>query len=201
VAGGAWIFVSHSHRDLERVRRVRDALEQRGHNPLLFFLRSLDDESELDALIRREIHARRRDLEMAKRIRDALTAREHTVWIDYQDIDPAGAWVDSINAGIERAVDHRRDPPSAQSRCPAQRDDHARDRACGAVRRERASRRDDRARARGGRPRRRGRCWPAPRSPTARAAASTSRPGPSRTAWPISCLAMHSAGLGSAIDR
>lgn len=35
---GAWIFVSHSHHDLEKVRQVRNELEQRGHNPLLFFL-------------------------------------------------------------------------------------------------------------------------------------------------------------------
>lgn len=32
-AQGAWIFVSHSHRDLEKVRRIRNELERRGHNP------------------------------------------------------------------------------------------------------------------------------------------------------------------------
>lgn len=57
-ATGAWIFVSHSHGDLEKVRRVRNALEERGHNPLLFFLKCLGDDSEVDALIRREIEAR-----------------------------------------------------------------------------------------------------------------------------------------------
>jgi hypothetical protein len=55
---GAWIFVSHSHRDLREVRRVRDALEAKGHQPLLFFLKCLDDDSEIDDLIRREIEAR-----------------------------------------------------------------------------------------------------------------------------------------------
>lgn len=55
---GAWIFVSHSHQDLNEVRRVRDALEAMGHNPLLFFLKCLNDDSELDDLIRREINAR-----------------------------------------------------------------------------------------------------------------------------------------------
>jgi hypothetical protein len=55
---GAWIFVSHSHRDLREVRRVRDALEAEGHQPLLFFLKCLDDDSEIDDLIRREIEAR-----------------------------------------------------------------------------------------------------------------------------------------------
>jgi hypothetical protein len=55
---GAWIFVSHSHQDLAKVRVIRDALEARGHNPLLFFLRCLGDDAEVDNLIRREIEAR-----------------------------------------------------------------------------------------------------------------------------------------------
>lgn len=57
-AEGAWIFLSHSHKDLEKVRRIRNALEVKGHNPLLFFLKCLSDDSELDDLIRREIEAR-----------------------------------------------------------------------------------------------------------------------------------------------
>ena len=55
---GAWVFLSHSHKDLEKVRRIRDSLEAKGHNPLMFFLKCLDDDSELDDLIRREIDAR-----------------------------------------------------------------------------------------------------------------------------------------------
>jgi hypothetical protein len=55
---GAWIFVSHSHRDLVSVRRVRGALEAKGHQPLLFFLKCLGDDAEIDGLIRREIEAR-----------------------------------------------------------------------------------------------------------------------------------------------
>jgi hypothetical protein len=55
---GAWIFVSHSHRDLREVRRVRNALEAKGHQPLLFFLKCLDDNAEIDSLLRREIEAR-----------------------------------------------------------------------------------------------------------------------------------------------
>lgn len=57
-AQGAWIFVSHSHKDLNKVRRVRNELEQLGHNPLLFFLKCLGDDSEVDDLIHREIEAR-----------------------------------------------------------------------------------------------------------------------------------------------
>ena len=55
----AWIFVSHSLKDWDRVRIVRNLLEDRGHKPLLFFLRCLNDSSEIDGLIRREIEARK----------------------------------------------------------------------------------------------------------------------------------------------
>lgn len=55
---GAWIFVSHSLRDWQTVREIRDLLEEEGHRPLLFFLRCLNDESEIHGLIRREIEAR-----------------------------------------------------------------------------------------------------------------------------------------------
>lgn len=51
--------VSHSHRDLGKVRRIRNELERRGHNPLLFFLKCMeDDDARLPELIRDEIKAR-----------------------------------------------------------------------------------------------------------------------------------------------
>lgn len=56
---GAWIFLSHSHKDIEKVRLIRNKLEQNGHNPILFFLKCLnDDDAELPDLLRREIEAR-----------------------------------------------------------------------------------------------------------------------------------------------
>ena len=56
---GAWIFLSHSHRDLVKVREIRDELERMGHNPLIFFLKCLEDDgSELPDLLQREIGAR-----------------------------------------------------------------------------------------------------------------------------------------------
>lgn len=55
---GAWIFVSHSHRDLEKVRPIRNEPERRGHNPLLFFLKCLEaDDARRPELIRDEIKA------------------------------------------------------------------------------------------------------------------------------------------------
>ncbi len=56
--GGAWIFLSHSNQDFDAVRRLRNELEAMGHHPLLFFLKCMDDNSELDDLVRREIEAR-----------------------------------------------------------------------------------------------------------------------------------------------
>jgi len=55
---GNFVFLSHSHRDIIQVRQVRDDLEAEGHFPLMFFLKCLGDESEVDSLIRREIEAR-----------------------------------------------------------------------------------------------------------------------------------------------
>ena len=55
---GAWIFLSHSTKDWSKVRKVRNLLEKKGHRPLVFFLKCLNDHSELDDLIRREIEAR-----------------------------------------------------------------------------------------------------------------------------------------------
>jgi len=58
VSEGAWIFLSHSHKDFDKVRDLRNELEVQRHHPLLFFLKCLDDTSEIDDLIRREIEAR-----------------------------------------------------------------------------------------------------------------------------------------------
>jgi TIR domain len=55
---GAWIFLSHSTKDWDEVRQVRNLLEEKGHKPLVFFLKCLTEHSEVDVLIRREIEAR-----------------------------------------------------------------------------------------------------------------------------------------------
>ncbi len=41
---GAWMFVSPSPRDLEKVRPIRNELERRRHHPLLFFRKRLEDD-------------------------------------------------------------------------------------------------------------------------------------------------------------
>ena len=55
-----WIFLSHSNKDYELVRKVRNLLEEQGKRPLMFFLKCLDDDDEIFELIKREIDARQR---------------------------------------------------------------------------------------------------------------------------------------------
>lgn len=40
---GFWVFVSHSTKDFERVRLVRNALEDSGFRPILFYLKCLEN--------------------------------------------------------------------------------------------------------------------------------------------------------------
>lgn len=54
-----WLFLSHSTKDYELVRQVRNTLEEHGFRPIMFFLKCLTDRDELDDLIYREIEARR----------------------------------------------------------------------------------------------------------------------------------------------
>ncbi len=56
---GGWIFLSHSNKDFEKVREVRNELEKLGRKPIMFYLKCLeDDNSILPDLLRREIAAR-----------------------------------------------------------------------------------------------------------------------------------------------
>lgn len=58
-----WVFLSHSNKDYEKVRIVRNILEEHSFRPLMFFLKCLDDEKNYDevrSLIRREIDSRNR---------------------------------------------------------------------------------------------------------------------------------------------
>ena len=55
-----WVFLSHSNKDYEKVRQVRNMLEEQKFRPLMFFLCCLDDDQEIDNLIKREIDRRTR---------------------------------------------------------------------------------------------------------------------------------------------
>lgn len=55
-----WAFLSHSNKDYEKVRQVRNLLEEQRFRPLMFFLHCLNDDDEIDSLIKREIDCRTR---------------------------------------------------------------------------------------------------------------------------------------------
>ena len=60
---GATIFLSHSSKDLKKVRWIRNEFEKLGQNPLTFSLKCLDDndpstQKELLELLKREIESR-----------------------------------------------------------------------------------------------------------------------------------------------
>ena len=57
-----WIFVSHSTKDFEKVRTLRNMMEEIGMRPLLFYLKCLKDKPEVLELLKREIDARPRFL-------------------------------------------------------------------------------------------------------------------------------------------
>lgn len=56
----AWVFVSHSNKDFEKIVAVRNKLEKLRYKPLLFFLKCLENDTEIFELIKREIKARDR---------------------------------------------------------------------------------------------------------------------------------------------
>jgi len=55
-----WIFLSHSNKDYAKVRLIRNYLEERSCRPLMFYLKCLSNDDEIDDLIKREIDCRTR---------------------------------------------------------------------------------------------------------------------------------------------
>ena len=55
-----WIFLSHSNKDFAKVRLIRNYLEERSCRPLMFYLKCLSNDNEIDDLIKREIDCRTR---------------------------------------------------------------------------------------------------------------------------------------------
>lgn len=54
-----YFFISHSHLDIEKVRIIRNIIEETFfYEPILFFLKCLSDEEEIQSLIKREINER-----------------------------------------------------------------------------------------------------------------------------------------------
>ncbi len=62
VGNNKWVFISHSNKDFDAVRKVRNLLEEWRFRPLLFFLKCLEQDKEVSDLIKREIECRTRFL-------------------------------------------------------------------------------------------------------------------------------------------
>lgn len=77
---GGYVFVSHSHLDIARVRRIRNFLEQEGIEPILFYLRCMDsDDGEKLATLKRLIF-------------DEIDAREFFLYVNSENAK-ASEWV------------------------------------------------------------------------------------------------------------
>ena len=74
-SSNAWVFVSHSNKDFEKIIKLRNKLEDLQYKPLLFFLKCLEDDDEIFELIKREIKARDRFI-----LCDSRNSRE-SVWV------------------------------------------------------------------------------------------------------------------------
>lgn len=55
-----WIFLSHSSEDFNKVRKIRNYLEEKSYRPLMFYLKCLESDEEIYDLITREIDVRTR---------------------------------------------------------------------------------------------------------------------------------------------
>ena len=81
-----WIFLSHSSADFEKVRLIRNYLEEKSFRPLMFYLKCLNSDEETYKLITREIDVRTRFIlcdsenarasEWVKREMDYITSKE-----------------------------------------------------------------------------------------------------------------------------
>lgn len=87
---GGYIFLSHSHEDIEKVRIIRDALEKAGFEPLCFYLKCLRSADEIEDLIKREIDAREwfifLDSENARRSKWVTMERKYVMKSDRRKI-------------------------------------------------------------------------------------------------------------------
>ncbi len=70
-----WVFLSHSNKDYDKVRIVRNLLEEQNFRPIMFFLCCLEDDEEINDLIKREIDSRTRFI-----LCDSENARE-SKWV------------------------------------------------------------------------------------------------------------------------
>lgn len=95
---GGYIFISHSHLDIDKVRIIRNILEKEGYEPLCFYLKCLTDDDEVEGLIQREIDCRdiflyiesdnSKKSDWVKKERDYISGKDKTIYrINIDKID------------------------------------------------------------------------------------------------------------------
>ena len=89
---GGYVFISHSHKDIKKVRVIRNVLENRGFEPLCFYLKCLTEDDEIVELIEREIDSR--SLFVYARSRNSENSKWVQTELDY--IDSKGRKIDRI---------------------------------------------------------------------------------------------------------
>ncbi|MBQ8959922.1 MAG: TIR domain-containing protein [Ruminococcus sp.] len=102
---GGWVFISHSHLDIDLVRKIRNALESKGFEPLLFYLKCLNDADEIEDLIKREIKEREWFIYV-----DSPNAQQ-SVWVrselDYiQQFPDKKVFVIDLHKDIDSQIEH-----------------------------------------------------------------------------------------------
>lgn len=83
-----YFFLSHSSKDIEKVRRIRNLIENENGNPILFYLKCLDednpsgkDKEQLKGLISREILARKKFILCKSKYTEPPLSSE---WIEWE---------------------------------------------------------------------------------------------------------------------
>lgn len=93
-----WVFLSHSNKDFDKVRILRNKMEEKGLRPLMFFLKCLDSDPEIFELLKREIDVRPRfflcesensksSVWVQREIEYILSKDRQYITVDLNDID------------------------------------------------------------------------------------------------------------------
>ena len=91
---GGYIFISHSHLDIKTVREIRNFLEEKGLEPILFYLKSMDDgETDRTELLTSLIH-------------DEIDAREFFLYLN-SDNARSSKWVQDELEYVRRTAPHK----------------------------------------------------------------------------------------------
>ena len=109
---GGYIFLSHSHDDIEKVREIRNLLEDKGFEPLCFYLKCLSEDEEIFNLIKREIDAREWfffvDSENSRKSKWVTREREYIAKQDSSKIVEATLDEKSIRMAVDKITNNLR---------------------------------------------------------------------------------------------